>query len=48
MLETLIIVLLILWLAGYGLGVAGNAVHLLLVVLLVLVLVRLLQGRPLP
>jgi len=54
MLETLIVILLILWLVGFGLGrrgrgrrsarwAGGNLIHLLLVVVLVLLLVRLLQ-----
>jgi hypothetical protein len=46
MLETIIIVLLILWLLGF-LGpapflVAGNWIHLLLVVVLILIIIRLL------
>ena len=49
MLETLIVVILILWLLGFGLGRrgrwrrGGNLVHLLLVIVLVLLLVRFLQ-----
>jgi hypothetical protein len=45
-LETIIVILLILWLLGWlvvpGLG---SLVHLLLVVILVVVVIRLLQGR---
>lgn len=43
MLETIIIVLLILWLLGFlgrGRWGGGNLIHLLLVVVLVLILVR--------
>ena len=45
-LETIVSVLLILWLLGWlVVPVAGNLVHLLLVVILVVVVIRLLQGR---
>lgn len=49
-LETIIIVLLILWLLGWLVfPVAGGLVHLLLVLILAVVLIRILQGRsPLP
>jgi hypothetical protein len=47
-LETIIIVLVILWLLGWlVLPVAGNLIHLLLVLILVVVVIRLLQGRSL-
>ena len=46
MLETIIIVLFILWLLGaFVVPIAGGAVHILIVVVLVLVVIRLLQGR---
>ena len=45
-LETIIVVLLILWLLGAFVSpFGGNLIHLLLVVILVVVVVRLLQGR---
>ena len=45
-LETIIIVLLLLWLFGAFISpFGGSLIHLLLVVLLVVVIVRLLQGR---
>jgi hypothetical protein len=44
-LEILLIVILILWLAGVGFGVAGNLIHLLLVVALIVLIIRLVQGR---
>jgi len=45
MLETIIVVLLILWLLGvFVVPIAGGAVHVLLVVVLVLVILRVLQG----
>lgn len=45
MLWTILLVLLIMWALGLGFGVAGNLVHLLLVVALVVLVVQLLQGR---
>jgi len=45
-LETILVILLILWLMGaFVVPVGGNLVHLLLVVILVIVVVRLLQVR---
>ena len=54
MLETLIVILLVIWLVSFGLGGrggrrmssrwrGGNLVHLLLVIILILLLVRFLQ-----
>lgn len=45
-LTALILLLLLCWALGFG-GVfaAGNAIHILLVIVLVLVVIRLLQGR---
>jgi hypothetical protein len=45
MLWTLIVLLLVLWLLGFSLHVAGSIIHVLLVVALVLFLVNLLGGR---
>jgi len=48
MLETIIVILLILWLLGAfvtPLPAVGGLVHLLLVVVLVVVVIRVLQGR---
>jgi hypothetical protein len=45
-LETVILILVILWLLGWLVVPMGNLVHLLLVVILIVILVRLLQGRP--
>jgi hypothetical protein len=49
-LETIVIVLLILWLLGaFIIPVGTGLIHLLLVAILVVVLIRVLQGqRPLP
>ena len=45
-LESIVILLLFLWLLGAFIApVGGNLIHLLLVVVLVVVVVRLLQGR---
>ncbi len=45
MLWTIFIVLLILWLLGFSLHVAGGLIHLLLVVALVVLIVNLVSGR---
>lgn len=45
MLWTIIFVLLVLWLLGFALDVAGGLIHVLLVVALVIIVVRLLTGR---
>ena len=45
MLWTVLLVLLILWALGLGFGVAGNLIHLLLVVAVVVLVVGVLQGR---
>jgi integral membrane sensor domain MASE1 len=45
---TLLIILLILWAAGFGFGVGGSLIHLLLVVCLVVFLVNALTGRTPP
>jgi hypothetical protein len=45
-LETIVIILIILWLLGWlAFPVGGSLIHLLLVVILIIVVVRLLQGR---
>jgi hypothetical protein len=45
MLWTVLVVLLILWLLGFSLHVAGSLIHLLLVVALVVLIINLLGGR---
>jgi hypothetical protein len=45
MLWTIVAVLLILWLLGFSLHVAGGLIHLLLVVAVIVVVVNLLSGR---
>ena len=45
-LETLIVILLVLWLlGGFVVPVGGPLIHVLLLIVLVLVIVRILQGR---
>lgn len=45
MLWTVVVLLLILWLLGFTMHVAGGLVHVLLVIALVVVIFRLLSGR---
>ncbi len=45
MLWTIFVILLILWLLGWGFHVAGSLIHLLLIAALVIAIVNLLSGR---
>lgn len=45
MLETILIVLLVLWALGFFAFHVGGLVHVLLVIALVVLVIRLLQGR---
>ena len=45
MLWAIFVVLLVLWLLGFSLHVAGGLIHLLLVVALVVLVINLLSGR---
>jgi hypothetical protein len=45
MLWTAFVVILILWLLGFSLHVAGGLIHLLLVVALVVLVINLVSGR---
>jgi hypothetical protein len=45
MLWTSVVLLLILWLLGFTMHVAGGLIHLLLVIALVVIVLRLLTGR---
>jgi hypothetical protein len=45
MIWTIFVVLLILWLLGFSLHVAGGLIHLLLVVALAVLVINLLSGR---
>ena len=45
MLWTILLILLVMWALGLGFGIAGNLIHILLVVALVVVVFQVLQGR---
>ena len=45
MLWTIVVLLLILWMLGFSLHVAGGLIHVLLVIALVVIVLRLLTGR---
>jgi hypothetical protein len=45
MLWTVVAILLILWLLGFTINIAGGLIHALLVIALVIVIVNLLRGR---
>jgi hypothetical protein len=45
MLWTIVVVLLVLWLLGFTMHVAGGLIHILLVIALVVVVLNLLSGR---
>lgn len=47
MLWTIAVILLILWLLGFGFAGAalGNLVHILLVLAIIVILIRVIQGR---
>jgi hypothetical protein len=45
MLWTILVIVLILWLLGFSLHIAGGLIHLLLVVALIVLLIQLITGR---
>jgi hypothetical protein len=45
MLWTIAVILLVLWLLGFTMHVAGGLIHLLLVIALVVVVLQFLSGR---
>jgi hypothetical protein len=45
LLETIVVILVILWLLGYSLHLAGGLIHILLVIAIIVILVRIIQGR---
>jgi uncharacterized membrane protein YtjA (UPF0391 family) len=45
MLWTIFIIILILWLLGFSLHIAGGLIHILLVVALVVLIINLVTGR---
>ena len=45
MLWTIFVILLVLWLLGFSLHIAGSLIHLVLVVALVVLVINLVSGR---
>ena len=45
MLWTIFVVLLILWLLGFGFHIGGGLIHLLLVIAVVVLVINLISGR---
>jgi hypothetical protein len=45
MLWTIFVILLVLWLLGFSLHVAGSLIHLLLVIALIVLVINLVSGR---
>jgi hypothetical protein len=45
MLWTILLILIVMWALGLGFGIAGNLIHILLVIALVVLVVGVLQGR---
>jgi hypothetical protein len=45
MLTTIAIILVVLWLLGFGFGILGGFIHVLLVIAIILFLIRIIQGR---
>lgn len=43
-LESLIVIILVLWLAGFALSIGGGLIHLLLVIAILLIIFRLIRG----
>lgn len=45
MLWTIFVILLILWLLGWGFHVAGSLIHILLVIAIIVLIINLFTGR---
>jgi uncharacterized protein DUF5670 len=45
MLWTIFVILLVLWILGFSLHVAGGLIHLLLVIALIVLVINLVTGR---
>lgn len=45
MLWTVFVILIVLWLLGWGFHIAGSLIHIVLVLALVLAVINLLKGR---
>jgi hypothetical protein len=48
MLWTILIILVVLWALGLGFGIAGNLIHLILLIALIVLVVQLVTGRKAP
>ncbi len=48
MLWSILVILLVFWALGFGFHVAGNLIHALLVIALVLLIIQLVTGRRAP
>jgi hypothetical protein len=44
-LWVVVIIVLVLWLAGFGMSIGGNLIHILLVIAVIVVIFRLMSGR---
>jgi hypothetical protein len=44
-LWTIVVILLILWLLGFSLSLVGSLIHILLVAAIIVILIRIIQGR---
>jgi hypothetical protein len=45
MLWTIFVILLVLWLLGFGFHIGGGLIHILLVVALIILVINLISGR---
>ena len=45
MLWTVFVILVILWLLGFSLHIAGSLIHILLVIAVIALVIQLIQGR---
>ena len=45
MLELIIVVLVVMWILGIGFHIGGGLIHILLVIAVIVVILRLIQGR---
>ena len=45
MLWTILVILLVLWLLGFAVNIAGNMIHIILVLAAVVLVIQLLTGR---
>ncbi|MBL8181150.1 MAG: lmo0937 family membrane protein [Blastocatellia bacterium] len=45
MLWTIVLILIILWALGFGIGGLGNIIHILLVVALIVFILQIVRGR---